>query len=167
MAGYNEAPYAAAVAAHLGTCHTEVSLTASDALNIIPYLPQLYCEPFADSSQLPTHLVCREARRAGLTVALSGDGGDEFFGGYNRHRLGPMLHKHFGSLPYVLRRIIAYLLKHTPVSDRGLFTINVASLLIPFVQVDRCRNSIKYYCPLYPAPFFSPELQHPLLRFYL
>ena len=62
VAGYNEAPYAAAVAAYLGTCHTEVSLTASDALNIIPYLPQLYCEPFADSSQLPTHLVCREAR---------------------------------------------------------------------------------------------------------
>ena len=161
VAGYNEAPYAAAVAAYLGTCHTEVSLTASDALNIIPYLPQLYCEPFADSSQLPTHLVCREARRAGLTVALSGDGGDEFFGGYNRHRLAPMLHKHFGSLPYVLRRIIAYLLKHTPVPDRGLVHDKRRKL------ADSVRSSgsleelyrVLTTSGLYPAPFFSPELQ--------
>ena len=69
-AGFNEAPYARAVADHLGTDHNEIILTAADAQALIPQLPNLYAEPFADASQLPTHLVCREARRSGLTVAL-------------------------------------------------------------------------------------------------
>ena len=119
-AGFNEAPFAASVAAHLGTEHTEVPLTAQDALALIPQLPRLYSEPFADSSQLPTHLVCREARRSGLTVALSGDGGDELFGGYNRHRLAPALQSRFGSVPHVARRAIARGLEHLPVSTDGL-----------------------------------------------
>ena len=118
--GFNEAPYAAAVAAHLGTEHTEVALTAADARVLIPQLPQLYSEPFADSSQLPTHLVCREARRSGLTVALSGDGGDELFGGYNRHRLAPQLQRRFGAMPSLLRRGIARSLEQLPVSRQGL-----------------------------------------------
>ena len=119
-AGFDEAPYARAVAAHLGTHHTEVALTASDARALIPQLPRLYSEPFADSSQLPTHLVCREARRSGLTVALSGDGGDELFGGYNRHRLAPALQWRLGALPPLLRRAIARSLEQLPVSARGL-----------------------------------------------
>jgi asparagine synthase (glutamine-hydrolysing) len=118
--GFNEAPYARAVADHLGTEHTEVALTAADARALIPQLPRLYSEPFADSSQLPTHLVCREARRSGLTVALSGDGGDELFGGYNRHRLAPSLHQRFGGLPSVVRRALARGLEHLPVSAGGL-----------------------------------------------
>lgn len=118
--GFNEAPFAAAVAAHLGTDHTEVVLTAKDALVLIPQLPLLYSEPFADSSQLPTHLVCREARRSGLTVALSGDGGDELFGGYNRHRLLPALHHRFGALPPLLRRALARSLEQLPASSKGL-----------------------------------------------
>lgn len=119
-AGFDEAPYARAVAAHLGTDHTEVALTAADAQALIPSLPRLYSEPFADSSQLPTHLVCREARRSGLTVALSGDGGDELFGGYNRHRLAPLLHRRFGPLPAPLRVLLARTLSLLPVSSRGL-----------------------------------------------
>jgi asparagine synthase (glutamine-hydrolysing) len=118
--GFNEAPYARAVADHLGTDHTEVALTAADARGLIPQLPRLYSEPFADSSQLPTHLVCREARRSGLTVALSGDGGDELFGGYNRHRLAPALHQRFGRLPPLVRRALARSLEHLPVSSGGL-----------------------------------------------
>ncbi|KMM17584.1 asparagine synthase (glutamine-hydrolyzing) [Synechococcus sp. GFB01] len=118
--GFNEAPHARAIAERLGTEHTEVLLSAADALRLIPELPRIYAEPFADSSQIPTHLVCREARRAGLQVALSGDGGDELFGGYNRHRFAPLLHRRLGRLPPPLLRALAAGLERLPVSRGGL-----------------------------------------------
>lgn len=102
-ARFNEAPHAAAVARHLGTEHTEFILSEQDALGVIADLPQIYDEPFADSSQIPTVLLCRAARKS-VTVALTGDGGDEVFGGYNRHVIGPHLLARLQRVPRSLRR---------------------------------------------------------------
>ncbi|MBW8636198.1 asparagine synthase (glutamine-hydrolyzing) [Hoeflea sp. WL0058] len=102
-ARFNEAPHAAAVAQHLGTDHTEFILSEQDALGVITTLPEIYDEPFADSSQIPTVLLCREARKV-VTVALTGDGGDEVFGGYNRYVFGPQLLSRLQRVPRGLRR---------------------------------------------------------------
>ncbi len=112
-AGYDEAPHAKAVAAHLGTEHTELYVQSAHALEIIPRLAGWYDEPFADSSQIPTFLVSEMTRRH-VTVALSGDGGDELFAGYNRYFLGAALWRKLGWIPGPLRRGAAGLIGAVP-----------------------------------------------------
>lgn len=100
---YNEAPFARAVARHLGTDHTEVMVTWQDALDLVSGIADNYDEPFADSSQLPTCLVSKVAR-GHVTVALSGDAGDEVFGGYNRHKVALGFGRLFSALPAPVRQ---------------------------------------------------------------
>ncbi|MFY0214355.1 asparagine synthase (glutamine-hydrolyzing) [Bacillus cereus] len=99
---YNEAQYAKEVARYLGTDHTEMYVTPQEALNVIPKLPVLYDEPFSDSSQIPTFLVSQLAKQH-VTVSLSGDAGDELFGGYSRYQLGANSWGKLGRIPEVLR----------------------------------------------------------------
>jgi asparagine synthase (glutamine-hydrolysing) len=95
---YNEADHAGRVAEHLGTDHTELIITERDALEIIPKLPAMYGEPFADSSQIPTHLISKLTRQT-ITVALTGDGGDELFGGYDQYQWLSYVQRYLSLLP--------------------------------------------------------------------
>jgi asparagine synthase (glutamine-hydrolysing) len=103
---FDEAPHAARVARHLGTDHTELLLTGEGARAVIPRLPEIFDEPLADPSQLPTFLVSQLARQH-VTVALSGDGGDELFAGYNRYLYGTRVLSGVNRLPRGVRRLVA------------------------------------------------------------
>lgn len=111
--GYDEAADAKGVAEHLGTEHTELYVQPKDALGVISSLPSIYCEPFSDSSQIPTYLVSKLARQH-VTVALSGDGGDELFGGYNRYLAARRAWARIQQMPLVARHWTSSMLRAVP-----------------------------------------------------
>jgi asparagine synthase (glutamine-hydrolysing) len=115
-AGFDETPHAREVARYLGTDHCEVRVTANEARAVIPKLPTTYDEPFGDSSQIPTSIICAVARRE-VTVALSGDAGDEMLCGYNRYDIGPKLWRRIEPLPRALRSAIGTAAARLP--ERG------------------------------------------------
>jgi len=125
---FNEAKYASRIAGHLGTAHTELFATPQDALDVIPKLPDIYDEPFADSSAIPTYLVSRLTRQH-VTVALSGDGGDELFGGYNRYLWCHTLGRWVRRIPRPARRTMQAALKTLPAAAwDGMRVLRVQSL---------------------------------------
>ena len=107
---YNEAIYAKQIANHLGTDHTELYVSSKKALDVIPNLPTIYDEPFSDSSQIPTYLVSQLARQ-NVKVALSGDGGDELFCGYNRHVMSKKFSNILRLMPLSLRKTLSFGIK--------------------------------------------------------
>lgn len=128
-AGFDESAHAAKVAQHLGTDHTELILSSQQAREVIPRLSTLYCEPFSDSSQIPTFLVSQLARRQ-VTVALSGDAGDELFAGYNRYLLTHDVWHRLSRLPMPVRKVMARVALALP-PQRLNGIAGLAMLLLP------------------------------------
>jgi asparagine synthase (glutamine-hydrolysing) len=145
--GYDEASHARAVARHLGTDHTELYVTANEARDVIPELPQIYDEPFADSSQIPTHLVAKLARQH-VTVALSGDGGDEIFGGYNRYLLTSQLWNRVAAVPRPLRAAAAYAMTAVPSATWTMLGDAAGGILPKWAKVNRLGDKVYKGAPL-------------------
>ena len=148
--GYNEAPHAKAVAAHLGTDHAELYVDATEALSVIPQMCAIYDEPFADSSQIPTFFVSRLARRD-VTVAMSGDAGDELFGGYLRYTLVRDMWRRIARLPLPARRAAGRLLQSlSPHAWDALFGI-LAPLLPARYRYSSVGDKVHKLAPLMTA----------------
>jgi asparagine synthase (glutamine-hydrolysing) len=139
-AGFDESPHARAVAEHLGTEHNELFVSAKQAQAVIADLPTIYDEPFADSSQIPTHLVCMAARQK-VTVALSGDAGDELFGGYNRYFWGPRIWSRLAWLPYPARQALGAVIRAVPTAGWDALSRPVNALLPDSKNISRAGNN--------------------------
>jgi asparagine synthase (glutamine-hydrolysing) len=144
---YNEAVHAKAVARYLGTDHTELYVTPAEAMDVIPKLPSMYDEPFADSSQIPTHLISALAREE-VTVALSGDGGDELFGGYNRYVVTGAFWDRIASVPLPLRSAAAWGLQSIPAFAWDRFGSVAGGLLPRSLQFARLGEKIHKGAPM-------------------
>lgn len=148
---FNEAHFAAAVARHLGTDHTELYVSADDALELVPQLPEIWDEPFSDSSQLPTYLLCRLTRRS-VTVSLSGDGGDELFAGYGRYAISKRIWRYLSLVPQPLRPHVAALLR----SSRAAAMFRGVSTLMPgALRIEHLTDRLPKVAELLDADSFA------------
>ncbi len=159
-AGYNEADYSKRIARHLGTDHTELYVTPREALAVIPKMPAMYDEPFADSSQVPTYLVA-ELARTKVTVAISGDAGDELFGGYNRYLWARSIWQKTGWINKRLRRSLAQgMLAACPDGLDRLFS-GIAPLLPAALRIPQPRDKVNKLADVLLAD--SPDGIYPAL----
>ncbi len=117
---FDEGPFAKKVASFLGTDHNEIKLSKNNLQDIIPKITSIYSEPFADASQIATYLISKEISNRNIKVALSGDGADELFGGYNRHKFLPLIHEKFRNFPSLLKNFSANLIKFYPFNNKDL-----------------------------------------------
>jgi len=131
---FDESRYSKLIAQHLNTNHFESILGTDELLEIVPDLPIIYSEPFADSSQIPTYLVCREARKMGLKVCITGDGADEIFGGYNRYLWSKRIWNYVSWLPYNLRFLLSIIIRRLP----NQFIDLIAKVL----YIDKCQHKL-------------------------
>jgi len=168
-AAYDEAPVAAAVARHLGTDHTAIYVTDADAQEVVPTLPDMFDEPFADASQIPTYLLAKLTRND-VTVALTGDGGDESFGGYLRYRNQYGLVGSMCALPKPMRQVIASGIQAVPAGvwngmaamipnrRRPRFITSKVSKVVRAMQLDSAAERGKAYLSFwYPAEILRGE----------
>lgn len=139
---YNEADSARVVAQHFKTDHHEARLSHSDLLKILPKISEIYDEPFADSSQLPTYLICQFAQKS-VKACLSGDGGDEIFLGYNRYFWGAKIWEHIGGIPVEARALVGSLIKsvHPEAWDYGLRKVGVR-IRTPGEKLEKLARSL-------------------------
>jgi asparagine synthase (glutamine-hydrolysing) len=128
--GFDEAVFAKKVAQHLGTNHTELYLSSGETMDVITKLPEVYDEPFADSSQIPTYLISALTRKH-VTVSLSGDGGDELFGGYTRYFIADHYWNRVRRVPYFIRKLAAKCIQSIPFGYADGF-YNKMKLVLPF-----------------------------------
>ena len=152
---FDESPYAAEVASILGTEHTDLMLTPDQAMDVIPRLPTIYDEPFADSSQIPTLLVSQMARQH-VTVALSGDGGDELFGGYERYRLAAPLGRGQRLVPRPVRSLVGGLTRGVSVDLWNRMAKVLPSAVLPPGLRHRTGQRLHKAATAFSAPSF-PE----------
>lgn len=139
---YNEAASARAIAKYLGTNHTEFVVTPRDAINIIPHLPEIFCEPFADASQIPTVLLCQMAKSK-VTVALSGDGGDELFSGYSRYGIANNVRKKLRITPKIIKKLIISFLKEGEKRNINFLSdkyINKADKIVSLLEANSAQE---------------------------
>ena len=157
--GFNEAQHARAVAEHLGTAHTEFTVGAQEALEVIPLLPQLYDEPFADTSQIPTFIISRCARQQ-VSVALSGDAGDELFGGYRSYLFAQKIWSSLAWLPTGLRKRLSQLLLRIPTPILNKLLLQSDAQLS--TQLHKIAAALEASASVYDLfPRLSQAWQHP------